>query len=383
MLKNIYIIIIFILFSVSIYAQKKFIFNGYVKAMTALQNSENDKKTFENTLHNRINFNWYINNNLTFTAGLRNRIITGHNVAVIPNYSKYLSNDNGYFNLAGVWNNNKSWIGISQFDRFFMDYSKGKFQITLGRQRINWGQTFVWNPNDLFNSYSYFDFDYEEKPGSDAMRMQYYIGESSKIEWSTSINNNHKITSAFLYKFNHHGFDYQIMGGLFNQDDYVIGGGWSGSLGKGGFNGELTFYQPIKKSFNHKKQLTATIHYDYTFKNSLNLQFETLYNGFGANNNFNGLGGIIFMELSPKNLFPTKLALFSSGSYKINPLLTATLAGMYGPDGNFFYIGPTLNYSLSNTTELALIGQYFTMKKILTSNENKESAIFFRFKWAF
>ena len=39
------------------------------------------------------------------------------------------------------------------------------FIATAGRQRINWGQTFVWNVNDVFNAYSYFDFDYKERPG--------------------------------------------------------------------------------------------------------------------------------------------------------------------------------------------------------------------------
>ena len=34
----------------------------------------------------------------------------------------------------------------------------------------------VWNPNDLFNAFSFVDFDYEERPGSDALRIQKYTG---------------------------------------------------------------------------------------------------------------------------------------------------------------------------------------------------------------
>jgi len=364
-------------------AQEKWTLNGYVKGMTAMQTTNNSNISIENTLHNRFNFNWYVNKKTTFTVGLRNRIITGNNITLIPNYSNYLSKDNGYFNLSGVWANNNSYIGISQLDRLLIDYTIGKLQITIGRQRINWGQTFVWNPNDLFNSYSYFDFDYEEKPGSDAVRMQYYIGESSKIELSTSINSSKKMTSAFLYKFNTHNFDIQFLGGIFAESDYVFGGGWSGSIGGGGFNGEFTYYHPFKNNANKKGNLTATLHYDYTFKNSLNLQFETLYNSFGATNNTKGLGGIIFMELNPKNLLPTKIALFGSGSYAITPLFTAMLAGMYGPEGDFLYVGPTFTYSISNTIEIAVIDQYYAMDKVLNSSVNKGNSIFIRLKWSF
>ena len=382
-----YIVLLFSLLSISIYAQDNWMLKGYVKGMTAMQTIDDGGMSIENTLHNRFDLNWYINDNFTFTAGLRNRIIAGNNVALIPNYSDYVGRDVGYFDLSWVWADENSWIGVSQLDRLMIDYSIGNFQVTVGRQRINWGQSFVWNPNDLFNTYSYFDFDYEEKPGSDAVRMQYYIGESSKIELSTSINNDDKITSALLYRFNTHGYDIQFLGGIFTESDYVIGGGWSGSIAGGGFSGEMTYYHPMEDSQEESGKITATIHYDYTFKNSLNLQFETLYNGFGADDMSGGLGEIIFMDLSPKNLFPTKVALFGSGGYQLSPLINLMLAGMYGPQGNFVYFGPTLSYSMSDTLELAVIGQYYSMDKVNDADgnslPNSGSALFVRLKWSF
>jgi len=371
----------------SIHAQDNWMLRGYVKGMTAMQTIDDGGMSIENTLHNRFDMNWYINNNFTFTAGLRNRIIAGNNVTLIPNYADYVGRDLGYFDLSWVWADEESWIGVSQLDRLMIDYTVGNFQVTLGRQRINWGQTFVWNPNDLFNTYSYFDFDYEEKPGSDAVRLQYYIGESSKIELSTSINSDDKITSALLYRFNTHGYDIQFLGGVFTESDYVIGGGWSGSIAGGGFSGEFTYYHPIENNLETDGAITATLHYDYTFKNSLNLQFETLYNGFGANDMGGGLGEVIFMDLSPKNLFPTKVALFGSGAYQISPLINLMLSGMYGLEGNFVYVGPILSYSMSDTMELAIIGQYYTMDKIEDTNgnslANSGTAIFIRLKWSF
>jgi len=387
MYKKIHIIIFFILFSTIIYAQDNWMLKGYVKGMTAMQTIDDGGMAIENTLHNRFDLNWYINDSFTITAGLRNRIIAGNNVTIIPDYADYVGRDVGYFDLSWVWADKNSWIGVSQLDRLMIDYTTGNFQATIGRQRINWGQTFVWNPNDLFNTYSYFDFDYEEKPGSDAVRLQYYIGESSKIELSTSINSDDKITSALLYRFNTHGFDIQFLGGVFTESDYIIGGGWSGSIAGGGFSGEMTYYHPMEDLSDENGTITATLHYDYTFSNSLNLQFEMLYNGFGADDMSGGLGEVLFMDLSPKNLFPTKVALFGSGAYQLSPLVYLMLAGMYGPEGNFIYVGPTITYSMSDSMELAAIGQYYSMDKIKDAEgkslPNSGTALFVRLKWSF
>ena len=387
MIKKTFLFLILCLIISVGYAQDNWMIKGYVKGMTAMQSVDDGNMAIENTLHNRFDMNWYINKNFTFTAGLRNRIIAGNNVSLIPNYSDFVARDFGYFDMTWVWAENNSWIGISQLDRLMFDYNKGNFQVTLGRQRINWGQTFVWNPNDLFNTYSYFDFDYEEKPGSDALRLQYYIGESSKIELSTALNSDNKVTSVLLYRFNTRGYDIQFLGGVFTETDYVLGGGWSGSIAGGGFSGEFTYFIPMESDSENENSLTATIHYDYTFSNSLNLQFEALYNGFGADNFSSGLGDILFLDLSPKNLFPTKVALFGSGGYDLSPLIRVMLAGMYGPEGNFMYVGPTLMYSMSNTLELAAIGQYFSMDEIEDSVgntlANSGSALFIRLKWSF
>lgn len=370
-------------------AQENWMLKGYVKGMTSMQTVEdNGEMSLENTLHNRFDINWFVNDNITVTVGLRNRVIIGNNVSLIPDYAGFVSRDNGFLDLSWVWADNTSWIGVSQLDRLMIDYTAGNLQITLGRQRINWGQTFAWNPNDLFNTYSYFDFDYEERPGSDALRLQYYIGESSKLELSTALNADQEVTSVMLYRFNTGGYDLQFLGGVFTGSDYVLGGGFSGSIAGGGFSGELTYFHPMDDGDEDSRgHATATLHYDYTFKSSLNLQFETLYNGFGADDFASGIGDIVFQDLSPKNLFPTKLAFLASGGYDVSPLFRVMLAGMYGPEGNFLYLGPTLNYSISDTMELAAIGQYFSMDEVEEADSavpvNQGTAIFIRFKWSF
>ncbi len=88
------------------------------------------------------------------------------------------------------WNivDENSFFLNTTIDRLWLDLNFNKFQARIGRQRINWGQTFVWNPNDIFNAYSFFDFDYTERPGSDAIRLQYYPSFSSAIELAAKID---------------------------------------------------------------------------------------------------------------------------------------------------------------------------------------------------
>ena len=368
------------------YGQENWMLKGYLKGLVSAQTVDEGEWLMEGTIHNRMDFNWYISDHFTLTTGLRNRIIAGNTVSQIPDYSQFIGRDNGYFDLSWVWADQNDWIGISQFDRLMLDYTTGNLQIIVGRQRINWGQTFVWNPNDLFNTYSYFDFDYEEKPGTDALRVQYYVGESSKIELSTSVDAASKITSSFLYRFNTKGYDIQFLGGIYTETDYLVGGGFSGSIAGGGFSGEFTYFHPME-DMDQSGNATATIHYDYTFSNSLNIQFETLYNGFGADDMTGGLQDVIFQDLSPKNLFPTKLAFFASGGYDLSPLWRLMLAGMYGPAGNFMYVGPTINYIMSNNMELAGFGQYYYMDEIQDALGdplvNSGFAAFIRYKWSF
>lgn len=368
--------------------QEQWMMKGYVKGLSAMQTlGDEGEIALENTLHNRFDVNWYMSDKFTFTVGIRNRIIVGNNVRLIPGYGDYIARDNGYFDLSWLWAEDDSWIGVTQLDRLMLDYTTGNLQITLGRQRINWGQTFVWNPNDLFNTYSYFDFDYEERPGSDALRIQYYLGMSSKLELSTSLNSDKKLTSVGLYRFNTGGYDLQFLGGIYTETDYVLGGGWSGSIKGGGFSGEITYFHPMDREEDPDSEVTATIHYDYTFRSSLNLQFEALYNGFGQEDLASGIGDLVFQDLSPKNLFPTQLAFFGSGAYDVTPLFRVMLAGIYGPEGNFYYVGPTLIYSLSNTMELTGVGQFYSSDEVF--DEDGEplittgAALFVRFKWSF
>ena len=82
----------------------------------------------------------------------------------------------------------------------------------MERQRVNWSQTLIFNPNDIFNGYSFFDFDYPEKAGSDAVRLYYYPSVVSVIEVAAKLNRFGQLSAAALHRFNVSGWGVQVLG---------------------------------------------------------------------------------------------------------------------------------------------------------------------------
>ncbi len=167
-----------------------------------------------------------------------------------PSYAASVAADQGWVDMS--WNilNEQSFFLNTTIDRLWADFNYGKFQARVGRQRINWGQTLVWNPNDVFNSYSFFDFDYVERPGSDAIRLQYYPGSSSAMELAVKADYRDHITASALYRFNKWGYDIQFLAGYVNSEDLMAGAGWSGAIGSVSFRGEASWFQPAG-NFRH------------------------------------------------------------------------------------------------------------------------------------
>ena len=362
---------------------KRLSLNGYVTNMQSFMfQSLNDNWTIDNLIHNRLNFKWN-NKSDNFKAALelRNRLIIGESASTIPGYAKMIDTDNGFVKLSDNLLNGNSYVLNSKIDRAYIDYTKDKFQVTIGRQRINWGQCFTWNPNDLFNTYSFFDFDYVEKPGSDAIRLQYYTSNTSTLEFAIKEDNNHNVTSAFLYRFDKWNYDIQFLGGILNEQDYVIGTGWSGNIKGASFRGEISYFQPKHNFADTTGILVVSLGTDYTFKNSFMLQFEVLYN----QNKGSGVTNFVDFyneSLSAKNLSFTTVTFMLQGSYPITPLFNVSLAGMYFPKLNGIFLGPSFTWSLTNNLDFSLFVQSFAGQLVKGQTEHFNFG-FLRLKWNF
>jgi hypothetical protein len=383
-----FLFLIALFFPLLLKAQEPASLDGYVKELFMYYHSKepipglNMENFVTNTIHNRLNFKWYATNKLTAVVEMRNRVIFGNLVKEFPAYQSTIDVDNGYLDLSFVPLDGKGWFMHSMFDRAYLDWVSGKWQIRMGRQRINWGVNLVWNPNDIFNTFSYFDFDYEERPGTDAARIQYYTGATSSAELVYKIGRNaNEMALAGLYHFSQWNYDFQFLGGWAGPD-FVAGAGWSGDIRGAGFRGEITQFVPRQSQSGSKTATVASVSADYTFPGSLYVHSSVLYNSIGAKGKAGGFDPFFNTNLSAKYLSYAQFSLFGQVSYPLTPLFSANISGIANPGDGSWFFGPAITYSLQNNLELMCTGQLFF------GDEGTEfgdigQLIFLRLKWSF
>jgi len=380
-----------LLFSIISFAQndveepRKYNISGYIKSMHGLYHISEPSLRFDTTLidafvHNRINFEWFPNDKFTLKAEMRNRLFYGQlsNSPLFPGFKEGLkTGGNDVLNLQ-LLNVGENIILHSIFDRFYADYTTGNWEIRLGRQRVNWGINTVWNPHDIFNAYSFTDFDYEERPGSDALRVKYYTGFAGSIEFALkAFNDKDEIVAGFLWKTNKNNYDYQFLLGWAN-NDLVLGAGWAGAIKEVGFKGEASYF--MNTDGRSSNAFAATVSVDYAFPNGTFIASGLLYNNQGSSSQRNG--NIFSFELSAKNLYPFEYSFFNAINLPFTPLLSAGLSVIYSPvQTHLLFLNPTLTYSVSQNVDLDLIGQLIFQK----GNEKYRSptqVIYLRAKWS-
>ena len=368
--------------------EKKFIFSGYLKNMGSFNYFNNDLWV-EDLTHNRLNFACYPSENFSPFVEFRNRLLVGDFVSDIPNYNQIIDSNNDYFDLSANLVDNKSALLNVMADRVYVQWSKNDWEIKLGRQRINWGVNLAWNPNDWFNAYSFFDFDYEERPGSDALRISKYTGVASSIEVAAKIADDvDHFVGAAMWRTNKWGYDMQVLAGM-AQGDFSFGTGWAGNLGQAGFKGELsTFIPVVNTSVNslYDYLFIGAISVDYSFANSLYLNGSVMYNSIAE---VDPVFGLVFAGARPgnftvRNISNYRWSSFIQSSYQFTPLFFGGLSVIAYPGTNAFFINPAFSYSLKQNLDLNLVGQLFFDENPLTGDYGSVlRSGFVRLKWSF
>lgn len=352
--------------------------NGYIKNLHEWSFVDKlEQSQWTTFLHNRLNFKYPVSKAVNVRLEFRNRLYYGDNVKNIPEFSKVISRDNGWADLS--WNlvDTDNVLFNSLIDRASINYSKGDWDITLGRQRVNWGMNLVWNPNDIFNTYNFLDFDYEERPGSDAIRIQYYLDDFSKIELAAKKGrekDDHII--ATMYKFNKWSYDIQIIAGIY-QKDWVMGTGWAGNLKNAGFKGEVTYFAPFEK--NNNGALSASISVDYGFKKGLYVHGSVLYNS-AASEFLGGFENLLFANVTARNLIPFEYAGFLQLSKEFSPVFSASFSTIYSPTNHSVIAIPTVKYSIATNWEFDITGQSFFA---FEEYKSLGHSFFARLRWSF
>jgi len=386
--KGIYIIFILALFSLQALAQKErnWSLNGYVKYMqTDFVGKDSNGMSIltDNLIHNRLNFSWYINDKIEAVVEMRNRVMYGEYTKLIPQYGNILDHDNGYFDLTKTLINEPNFILHSTIDRAYFSYQAEKYNLRLGRQRINWGLNTVYTPNDVFNAFNYFDFDYEERPGVDAARFEYYTSSLSSLDFAIAPGKDDKSwIMATKYGFNKGSYDFQFIGSWY-KTDLMAGFGWAGNLKNAGFKGEVSYFHPRETTFGNPV-LTSTFTIDYTSSSGWYGSAAMLYVSDGTTDPITtgGTVNLLSGNISVKRLMPTKYTALVMASKSLNPATSLSLLSMFAPGTNMLILFPTLTYSIKENWDMDLVAQSSFME-IKEEFKHAGSAIFFRIKRSF
>lgn len=393
-MKKICLLILLIFTELSFAQLSSFDYNGYTKYLfSSVKYPALDERFNDHLLHSRLNTKWYPAQSLTTALELRTRIFYGESVEKIPNYSDLIRSKQGLVNLdVLLWSEKKS-IGYAEIDRLWIDYVKDDWQFTIGRQRIAWGTSWAWNPIDLFNPKDVLDFDYEELPGSDAVRIQYYTGPVTKVELAVSPGKrNEDLIAAGLISFNRWNYDFNLIAG-YKKENWILGGGWVGDIMDAGFRGEILISQAPKQKYDShlyqlndieslstdKTYVSFVISGDYTFPNTFYTHTEILFNSIGTKK----LASLYRNEVIELDLLtPARLSIFQEFAYQFTPLLRCGVLGIFNPDDKSYVIIPSANYSVITNLDLYLTGMFFR-GEFLTEFGDYGSTIFLRLKYSF
>src|SRR6056297_606895 len=361
-MKKLTFISILLLWATSLFAQSdEFRIGGYLQGMPVrigadLPQPLGSDAFWEYRLQNRLNLQWYISPDVTFNWEMRTRLFAGDLVEEIPFYADGIDTDPGFLNLSWMIEENETWLLHYIPDRLNLDWYTDSWRVTAGRQRINWGINTVSNPNDLFNIYSFYDFDYPERPVTDAIRVQYFIDWASRVEIAYSPAKEARNTvAAGMYTLNTRGYDIQMITGYY-RNRWAAGGGWAGSIRQSGFKGEVMFFANLEDQLDEKPtNLIAAISADYMFDNSLFLIVEALYNKNGGKNEFLLLGE----PLSADNPSFSRFQFSSSASYPFSPILNGSLSAILYPDEEALFLSPSVTWSAFQDVDVNLLTQIF------------------------
>ncbi len=370
--------------------EKKLQLNGYLKDLVTINVAE-DSTLLDNLIHNRLNLKWYPNDHWTGILELRTRAFFGDQVRTInqisetvpgfPRYSELVDVNNDFFDLSWIIVDEESFVLHTIIDRAFIQYAQADWEAKIGRQRINWGVNLVWNPNDLFNAFSFFDFDYEERPAADAIRITRYTGFASSVELAVNLaDDTENFVAAGMWKINKWNYDIQFLGS-YVREDIALGMGWAGNIKTSGFKGELTYFIPTVDS--NDDNFLVTLSWDHAYESSLYLHGSVLYNLQGEKEP----PGLAFFdlrgELTAKDLSPYKYNLFLQSSYQFHPLVQGGIATIFYPGDNALFINPSFTVSVLQDLDIDVLAQIFYNNGPGESFRAISRLLFFRVKWSF
>ena len=363
--------------------EKAWDFDGYIKYMATYNIPDSHSNTLDHLIHNRFNLEYRFSPNWSINVGMRNRALWGDSLD-FDQYADLVALDNGYFDLSKNWRDD-SVILNTQFDRLYITWREEDWSATAGRFRVNWSMNTIWNPNDIYNAYSIYDFDYEERAGTDALMVSKKLGFADGIDLIFApVESPDKNSISLRYFANQAGWDYQVIAGRTNRD-FVLGAGFATDIHEAGLRGELSWFDPIEKQYQGEltqSSMVGSLESDYSFGGKRSWLGRVAWLFISEPVDASSAVAYLNLPLDAKTLSFTQHTLYVDVSFDLTSLNRLTASVSYYDDGSYF-AGLSSNYSLANDWQLLTVVQCFTGESDSLFGETPATLLFANIRYSF
>jgi len=258
--------------------------------------------------------------------------------------------------MEASWGDGDS-SGYSLVDRVNIKLSFPQADLTIGRQAITFGQTYFWNPLDVFSPFDPRSFDRDYKPGVDAYRLDLPMGSfgGGNIIYASNWTGNALLVRLFGEIL---GWDLAVQGGKVCGGNEV-GTGASGEAGPLEVRGEASWFfskmdDPIPSSPSVKlldDSFTGVAGLGRKITPEVGVEAEYLYNGSGLPGNLDAAAERV---AAGDALHMGRHLAGVSVSWQAMPLLQTQLACLWSFSDRSLALQPGLTYSISDESELVV-----------------------------
>lgn len=244
------------------------------------------------------------------------------------------------------------WILRENIYRAYVRGRWSRFDLTVGRQRIAWGQGRIWTPADVINPFRPFSIEPDERRGSDLVDVRWDLSELSFLEgvyipkedfdWDQSIG-------VGRARSNFYTMDVGVMGGKVTHEN-IIGFEHAAQLFEGSLRSEVTytFNSEIREDFER-----IVVSYDYTvsFSHPWYWLVEVYHNGIGERD-FADYQKVVITE-NEQPFRGKEYAGFRS-TVELTSLVKLEGSAIVNLNDRSFFLSPTLHWDLAEEVPLVV-----------------------------
>ncbi len=338
-------------------SQNKWSINGYISEAPFYYWNQEDAAYFNNLILNQINVQHELASSLHLNLSLRNQLHIGGHIKHNPIYKYIIDNDPGLIDLSSNLTSGKSSVLNSKIDRVNLSFKNERWAFNLGRHRVDWSVTQIWNPIDIFNIYSYFDFEYPEKPAMDGISSAINISKTAQLKGALKFNQNGLTTSALALAGKYQNYKYQLMLGNILENEFIIGLSGAYSSTSTNIYGEIAYFPQSPGEKND--HIIISTGFSHLWKNH-SLKFEYLFTDY-LNRIINSNSSLIQNQISIKNISIADHNFYASYNNTINKKLKLGIDIMsFGvPLLDSYFICPNLTLNLSSRFSFTSYMQFF------------------------